>query len=42
MLRYDSSDLAAIPYERTASFTGIGNLHRIVPIESEENHRRKI
>lgn len=33
MLRYDPDELATIPAESTASFTGVGNPHRIGPIE---------
>ena len=40
MLRYDPSDLATIPEESTAS--GVGNPHRIGPIEAGENRLRKI
>jgi arsenite methyltransferase len=36
MLGYDSRELAAIPGESTASFAGVGNPHRIGPIEPGE------
>ena len=36
MLRYDPEELATIPAESTASFAGVGNPHRIGPIEPGE------
>ena len=36
MLRYDPKELATIPAESTASFAGVGNPHRIGPIEPGE------
>ena len=36
MLRYDAQQLALIPEESTACFTGVGNPHRIGPIEAGE------
>jgi arsenite methyltransferase len=36
MLRYDPEELAAIPAESTASFAGVGNPHRIGPIDPGE------
>jgi arsenite methyltransferase len=36
MLRYDPNELAKIPDESTASFAGVGNPHRIGPIEPGE------
>ena len=36
MLRYDPDELATIPAESTASFAGVGNPHRIGPIEPGE------
>lgn len=36
MLRYDPEELATIPSECTASFAGVGNPHRIGPIEPGE------
>jgi arsenite methyltransferase len=36
MLRYDPGELAKIPAESTASFAGVGNPHRIGPIEPGE------
>jgi arsenite methyltransferase len=33
MLGYDANELAAVPPEVTASFAGVGNPHRIVPLE---------
>lgn len=36
MLRYDPDELATIPCECTVSFAGVGNPHRIGPIEPEE------
>jgi arsenite methyltransferase len=33
MLRYDPDELATMPTESTASFAGVGNPHRIGPIE---------
>ena len=36
MLRYDPDELATIPAECTASFAGVGNPHRIGPIEPGE------
>ena len=36
MLRYDPEELAMIPAESTASFAGVGNPHRIGPIEPGE------
>jgi len=36
MLRYNPDELATIPSECTASFAGVGNPHRIGPIESGE------
>ena len=36
MLRYDAQQLALIPEESTACFTGVGNPHRIGPIETGE------
>jgi arsenite methyltransferase len=36
MLRYDPRKLAQIPDESTASFAGVGNPHRIGPIERGE------
>jgi hypothetical protein len=37
MLRYDPEELATIPGESTASFAGVGNPHRIGPIEPGES-----
>lgn len=37
MLGYDPDELALIPAESTASFTGVGNPHRIGPIGPGEN-----
>ena len=36
MLRYDAQELAMIPEESTACFAGVGNPHRIGPIEPGE------
>jgi arsenite methyltransferase len=36
MLGYDPDELASIPTESTASFAGVGNPHRIGPIEPGE------
>lgn len=36
MLSYDASELAALPEEATASFAGVGNPHRIGPINPGE------
>ena len=36
MLRYNPQELATIPAESTASFAGVGNPHRIGPIEPGE------
>jgi arsenite methyltransferase len=36
ILRYDPEELATIPAESTASFAGVGNPHRIGPIEPGE------
>ena len=36
MLRYDPEELATIPPESTAAFTGVGNPHCIGPIEPAE------
>src|SRR5687767_9124731 len=36
MLRYDQEELATIPSESSASFAGVGNPHRIGPIEPGE------
>ena len=36
MLRYDAQELAMIPEESTACFAGVGNPHRIGPIEAGE------
>lgn len=36
ILRYDPEELATIPSECTASFAGVGNPHRIGPIEPGE------
>jgi arsenite methyltransferase len=36
LLRYDPEELATIPAESTASFAGVGNPHRIGPIEPGE------
>ena len=36
MLRYNPEELATIPSECTASFAGVGNPHRIGPIEPGE------
>ena len=36
MLRYDPEELATIPAESTASFAGVGNPHRIGPIQPGE------
>jgi len=36
MLGYESEELATIPEESTASFAGVGNPHRIGPIQSGE------
>jgi SAM-dependent methyltransferase len=36
MLRYDPEELATIPAESTASFAGVGNPHRIGPIDPGE------
>lgn len=36
MLGYDPDELALIPAESTASFAGVGNPHRIGPIEAGE------
>lgn len=33
MLGYDAAELALIPEESTASFAGVGNPHRIGPID---------
>ncbi|HEU4342712.1 MAG TPA: methyltransferase domain-containing protein, partial [Candidatus Binatia bacterium] len=36
MLRYDAEELATLPVESTVSFAGVGNPHRIGPIEPGE------
>lgn len=36
MLRYDPDELATIPAECTASFAGVGNPHRVGPIQPGE------
>lgn len=36
LLGYDASELAAIPASSSASFAGVGNPHRVAPIEAGE------
>src|SRR5439155_25461780 len=36
LLGYDAADLAAIPTASSSSFAGVGNPHRVAPIEAGE------